>query len=356
MPPPKMSTHDSAFPQHLIDHGIRECCHIYGDSDDESDDQHDIFMPTNFEEIMNELQIPRDSMLTPKDLKKDFKSYKEFMAHKTTSESQVMSRRVLGYLTGTHGFDISNVAKIPFGKLAPLTDGTLADAVPDFYDGAATEELNSGARKILGQYVVPATGSGRPIAPNFFLEAKGPRGATATAKAKAFYDGALGARAMQYLRSYTGRNVELANLVYDNIAYAITSYFDGNTLVMFTVHLTPPEPPSNRPLYHLNKLLGVYMTGTLQDYWRGVTMFRNARDWARKARDELIKQANNKKIEIEAEISIPNTSLRRRRATVVNEGSGSNHVQSPDRALEVILEDEEETTRRGKRRKIASEE
>jgi hypothetical protein len=41
-----------------------------------------------------------------------------------------------------------------------------------------------------------------PIAPNFFLAAKGPDGSAAVAKRQACYDGALGERGMHSLQSY----------------------------------------------------------------------------------------------------------------------------------------------------------
>jgi hypothetical protein len=49
---------------------------------------------------------------------------------------------------------------------------------------------------------VPFTQQDLPIAPNFFLAAKGPDGSASVAKRQACYDGALGARGIHSLQEY----------------------------------------------------------------------------------------------------------------------------------------------------------
>ncbi len=61
------------------------------------------------------------------------------------------------------------------------------------------------------------------MAPNCYLEVKGPEGSAAVARRQACYDGAIGARGMLSLHSY-GKET----MIYDNRAYTISStYYDG---------------------------------------------------------------------------------------------------------------------------------
>jgi hypothetical protein len=73
----------------------------------------------------------------------------------------------------------------------------------------------------------------KPIAPNFFLEAKGLDGSLAVARRQACYNGALGTRGIQSLQSY--RQDEL---IYDNNAYTFTSTYYSGTLKMYTTYIS----------------------------------------------------------------------------------------------------------------------
>ncbi|OAX79917.1 hypothetical protein ACJ72_05760 [Emergomyces africanus] len=106
------------------------------------------------------------------------------------------------------------------------------------------------------------------MTPNFFLKVKECDGSAAVARRQACYDDALSARGIQSLQSY-----EQDNPVYDHKAYTITSTYHDEMLKLYISHC---------------------MTGNADTFRHGATAYRNARDWVKKARDALIKTANEK--------------------------------------------------------------
>jgi hypothetical protein len=184
---------------------------------------------------------------------------------------------------------------IPFTNLDPLTNGMLKPGNPDVYYGARPEQLSRKVRDELSGQIIPSTQHDLPMAPNFFLAAKGPDGSAAVAKRQACYDGALGARAMHSLRSY-GQDEP----VYDNNAYTITStYLDGQ-LKMYASHVAPPKNPGGRPEYHMTLLDSFALTGNRNNCVAGLQAYRNAREWAEQQRNEAIRQANERANPVEA--------------------------------------------------------
>lgn len=91
---------------------------------------------------------------------------------------------------------------ILFNNLIPLTDGTITQPKPDIYYGARPKELSRPIRDALGHYIMPSTIQGKPLAPNFFIEVKGPNGSAAVATRQVRYDGAIGSRAIHSLQNY----------------------------------------------------------------------------------------------------------------------------------------------------------
>ncbi|EED12071.1 hypothetical protein TSTA_001420 [Talaromyces stipitatus ATCC 10500] len=111
-----------------------------------------------------------------------------------------------------------------------------------------------------------------PIAPNFFLAAKGPDGSASVAKRQACYDDALGARGMHSLQEYGKKETES-----DNNAYTISSIYHDGTLKMFTSHLSKP-PNSDRPEYYMTQINTWGMTGSIETFREGAIWYRNGRD------------------------------------------------------------------------------
>jgi len=145
---------------------------------------------------------------------------------------------------------------IPFTNLNHLTDGTLVPGNPDRYYGARPEQLDRRVRTELSGHIIPSTQHNLPIAPTFFLAAKGPDGSLAVAGRQASYDGALGARGIQSLQSY--RQDEP---IYNNHTYTITSIYYGGTLKMYTSHASQPTDPGGQPEYYMTQINGWSMTG-----------------------------------------------------------------------------------------------
>lgn len=130
----------------------------------------------------------------------------------------------------------------------------------------------------------------KPMAPNFYLEVKGPDGSAAVARRQACYDGAIGARGMLSLQLY-GQD----KTIYDNHASTITStYYDG-MLKMYATHVTPPTGAEKLPEYHMTLLGAWALTGSRKQFLQGAASFCNGRDWAKDRRDGLISIANKKK-------------------------------------------------------------
>jgi hypothetical protein len=77
---------------------------------------------------------------------------------------------------------IHNEGDLVFVNLEPLTDGTLVDAKPDYYDGAHPEQIDKQIREQLASVIIPSTLQHAPCLPNLFAEGKGPDGSAAVAK------------------------------------------------------------------------------------------------------------------------------------------------------------------------------
>jgi hypothetical protein len=102
---------------------------------------------------------------------------------------------VIPMIAGESG--IRNGQDLWFTKLEPFAE-ELARPRPDYFDGALRADIAPDVRTALKEHIIP-TSTAAPIAPNFFLEVKGPDGSGKVAVRQAYYDGAIGARRMQSL-------------------------------------------------------------------------------------------------------------------------------------------------------------
>ena len=84
------------------------------------------------------------------------------------------------------------------------------------------------------------------MAPNFFLEVKGPEGILAVAERQARYHGAVGSRGIHSLQNYGAEEPE-----YDGKAYTFSSIYHGGTLKLYAHHVTAPTTEGGRPEYCL---------------------------------------------------------------------------------------------------------
>ena len=282
----KSSAYDRGFEQHLIDHGV------YPHGYDYDDDDGSVY-PENWEEINERLAQPRPSLSPSRFPREAFRKFEKINMQALT-EDTVMSK-AFPIIAGAAA-NIPSQENLLFGNLKHLTDGSITKAKPDCYDGSRPADLNRQIREELGPYIVPSTNTASPCLPNFFTEGKGPNENTAVCKRQALYNGALGARGIYELRSYV--DLETA---YDNNAYTISATYHGGSgaLKLYTTHCTPSTNPNRDYEFRMTQLNGWAMTGNSEAFRQGANALRNARDWAKEKREEVIAAANGKVLNAE---------------------------------------------------------
>ena len=272
----RTSAYDPPFEQHLIEYGI----YPEGYSDDE-----DFEELANIEDINRRLAQPRSSLSPSRFTLEQFLDFKK-KNQEALTESKVMSK-AFPIIAGTA--DIPSQENLRFTNLKDMTDGSITKAQPDSYDGARPEDLNKQIREELGPYIIPSTNTAAPCLPNFFTECKGRKGPADVNKLQATYDGGLGERAMLELLSYNHPTTTQYN-----IAHTITSTYHGGTgdLTIYSTHASQSHNPQHPVEYRMTQLNGWKMTGNPDAFREGASALRNARDWAREKRGELIAAAN----------------------------------------------------------------
>lgn len=271
----RSSAYDKTFKTHLNDFNIHCANHGYADEAPE---------PHNLQELHDMLRVPRPS-LSPSRITSTFRDFKRH-ASRANFEADVM-QNVIPILAGDS--EIHKQQNVLFTEMEPITDETAVKPKPDFFDGAWLRDLNEPLRRDQGltRHVIPTKHPDVPIAPNFFLEAKGGDGSATVVHLQACYDGAYGARAMSALQNYG--NVEP---IYDENGYAFSSTYDGGTLKLFAHHMIRPGDVHTRPGHHATELRGFYLRDSEEVFGHGATAFRNARDQAQRYRDDFIQRAN----------------------------------------------------------------
>ncbi|KAK7413993.1 hypothetical protein QQX98_007104 [Neonectria punicea] len=236
------------------------------------------------EEILQALAKPRASL--DKLSNEDFRKFVQADAH-VRRESEVM-KNVISVLDGDIQDHKSVACGTKFENLYQLTDGSLVAANPDECYGARPEQLHQEVRDKLGDFIVPSTGKDVPIAPSFFLEAKGPRGTLVVARLQACYDGALGARGIHNLRVYGSPGLHN----YDNNAYTITATFLAGTLKLYATH--PIHVSAGQTQFIMTKLRAFSLDDCFDTFRKGMSAYLNAIDWTKEQRVQAIKQANKR--------------------------------------------------------------
>lgn len=197
---------------------------------------------------------------------------------------QNVKTKVLPALLNAMGASEGAEDDVPFTHIKPFADNN-TKAVPDYYYGAQPQQLDPTVRGALSGHILPQPAY--PIAPNFFLEAKGPNGSTAVALRQACHDGAIGARAMHSLQTY-GQETP----VYDNNIYSISSTYHAGTLKMYGHSAAQPNGPGTQPEYYMHQLKGYSMTSDQETFLKGATAYKNAMDLTKEYRNTAIAHAN----------------------------------------------------------------
>ncbi|KAF3768489.1 hypothetical protein M406DRAFT_221844, partial [Cryphonectria parasitica EP155] len=201
-------------------------------------------------------------------------------------ENDVM-KYIVPTIAGPREANYPSTSSIVFGNLEPLTDGTIAAPRPDIALGAIPQQLHPTVRSELQHHIIPSTSTHRLIAPNFFMEAKGPDGSAAVILQQACYDGAVGTRAMHSLQNYSREE-----LVYDRQAYTYSSTYHDGQLKLFAYHATAPAAPGEQLQYYINQLRTFGITDTRETFVQGASAYRNLRDLAMQQRNTFIEEAN----------------------------------------------------------------
>lgn len=285
----KTSPYDPNFELHLIDHGVYPNAHSSNE-------------PGNLDSIRNKLAQRRQSLSIETFGQEAFLDFKQ-EENAALNEATVTSI-IIPVIFGRN-CTLSSL-KLRFLNLASLTDGSLTAPEPDVYSGSHPAELHRRARDELSTYIAPSRNLKADLLPNFFLEIKGPDGRMTVLKRQACYDGAIGARAMHRLRSFTpqqGNHHDDSRRCCGD-AFTITATYGVGKLDIYVAHVTRSAARTDNNLnnttaggccccdYHWTHVGTWFLTGSWQQFCEGVTAIRNAFDWAKEQRDEAIALAN----------------------------------------------------------------
>ena len=315
------SPYSRNFEQILIDYGIFPAFYEYPDGRVSEE-------PNNWDEIEERIRRRRPSLSPSRYTEEEFKKFQRTTAN-AKKEEQV-TKSVIPIIEGSSGETKYVCGKIKFENLqsliGPTGAYTLTPGNPDLYDGARPEQLDHRIRDKLKNMIIPSTQDDLPIAPNFFLHAKGPDGNESVAAKQSVYDGALGERGQHQLRSYGTNEPRI-----DNNAHTITSIYHHSTLSIYTVYTARINSPSSRQEYYTHLIGSWAMNGDIQTFRKGAAAFRNLRDWAKEQRDEAIRLANSVVNQVEgekisgeedAESDVTSSSTLRALRDVVNSNDG----------------------------------
>lgn len=128
------SAYDNDFEQYMIDHNIYPPLHDFPD---------DRVTPTpdNLDEDRRVLATSRPSLSPSQFTESKFKNF--LRKNKTSSEGTVM-RNVIPIIAGDS--DIPNEGNLPFTNIESMTGGATVKAVPDFFDGARSGDIDKAVR------------------------------------------------------------------------------------------------------------------------------------------------------------------------------------------------------------------
>ncbi|PWI64276.1 hypothetical protein PCL_11308 [Purpureocillium lilacinum] len=278
--PEATGPYDRDFQQHLVDHGIYPDRYRYPDGRAPS-------RPINLDDIKDALSQPRPSLSPSQMSDGKFEEFQQADAD-ASKESQVITD-VIPLIEGTVRDRKCVARQTPFTNLDHLTDGTLVAASPDLCYGARPEQLDRRVRDVLSGRVVPSTQADLPVAPNFFVEVKGPDGSAAVAQRQIIYDMALGEWGQSALRSVGGER-----LVHDQHAHTLGYTYQNGTVRLYAMHMIGPSTSGPRPEFVTTQVNSYSLTGNPKSFREGIMACRNGRDWAKRQRDLAIAQANEK--------------------------------------------------------------
>ena len=177
-----------------------------------------------------------------------------------------------------------------FGNLKDLTDGSISKAKPDFYDGSRPIDLHKDIREDLGPYIVPSTDTAAACLPNFFTEGKAQMEMRPYASDK-LYMTVLWVpgecTSCGHISIWRRYSTTIPIRAHQHIIIVAFSLYTQPILLRPKVLHIPIE-------YRMTQLRSFAMTDAPDAFRPGAGALRNARDWAREKREELINAANDK--------------------------------------------------------------
>ncbi|KAL9632006.1 MAG: hypothetical protein Q9164_005578 [Protoblastenia rupestris] len=293
-------------------------------------------LPANFDQIKKRQARRRASLSPSRYSINDFKDFVNqiIAAHK---EEEVM-QHVVPRIKGDKAYP--SIQNQQCRKWKPLGDADLVFPKPDYYEGILQCYENKSICQSLDEWIIPADCLEAPFIPNFFLEAKAPRGSPDIVRNQACYHGAFGARAIHKLRNY---GIEET---YDEKSYTFSATYAGGMLTTYAHFLSKPENKHNPPHYHMATLGGWALFNSLDTFRQGATALRNLRDLAHELRVKFV-EAANKKLRKAGERSPESCSSRRRPKGVCKTRADATQ---PKPLLDVDIEDSDDGVQTVKRR------
>ncbi|KAI1390445.1 uncharacterized protein F4822DRAFT_443306 [Hypoxylon trugodes] len=167
---------------------------------------------------------------------------------------------------------------------------------PDIWDGTRAIAVHTTVKDALGMFITPKTSAQHAlVAPNFFIEVKGPQGSLIIAERQVLNDGAYGARAMNSLQNFMA--VEPS---FDNKAYTFSATYIGGILSLYAHHVTCPksDSPGGLPEYWMTLLDAYSMKSHRRAFVSGATAFRNLRELAWRNREDAVQAANARVLDL----------------------------------------------------------
>jgi hypothetical protein len=275
----KRSTpYDANYQQKLIDGGVFP----YGYR---SPDGNRPPMPSNWNETVHRLQQRRPS-LSPSVFPEEL--YQKFIeADADAFNEDAIKEIVLPAMLEAINAPMGAEKNILFTNIDSIT-GDIPYAKPDYYYGSRPKQIHPYLRDKLSKHIIPSNHTHLPALPNFFLEVKGPDGSAAVARRQACHNGAIGARAIQSIRSFG----QSEPVFYDNSISSISTTYHEGTLKVYVHSIAQPKGPGTMPEYYMCQLGSFAMTNSVDTFREGATAFKNALAMTEEYRKDAITQGN----------------------------------------------------------------
>ena len=253
--------------QHLIDFGI------YFDGYNRTQ------APTNLSDIQARLKRRRPLLGNFDDDYQEFLEKNEEVNSKKSAMALVIST-LLGNL------EIPHEQGILFSNLTSLTDGSIPMPKPDFYDGLHPSAIECGLREDLAKFIMPSNNPSAAILPTFLMTVPASAMPMDYHMRAAWYYGVFAARGIHRLRC----RIPLQELN-NKRAYVLTATYDPECmkLSLYTTHVVMTNNKAAPIEYHTAACASISMDDDVEEFRVAVSALRNAREWARDQREELIR-------------------------------------------------------------------